>query len=41
MSFKTLDELFKRFPWRSQNKFVPLAKRYGFNEQDAKQFLKK
>ena len=38
--FNTIEELYHSFPWRSQNKFVPLAKRYGFNEQDAKQFLK-
>ena len=40
MNFKTLDELFHKFPWKSQNKFVPLAKRYGFTEQDAKDYLK-
>ncbi len=39
MSFKTIDELFKKYPWRSKSKFVPLAKRYGFTEKEAKDFL--
>ncbi len=38
--FNTIEELFHSFPWKSQNKFVPLAKRYGFSENEAKQFLK-
>ena len=39
--FNTIEELYHSFPWKSQNKFVPLAKRYGFSEQEAKQFLRK
>ena len=36
----TLEELFKRYPWRSKSRFIPLAKKHGFTEQDAKEFLK-
>lgn len=39
-NFKTIDDLFKKYPWKSPNKFIPLAKRYGFSEKDAKTFLK-
>ncbi len=38
--FINLDELYKKFPWRSPQKFVPLAKQYGFTEEAARNFLK-
>lgn len=41
MSYNTLDELFKKYPWKSKSKFVPLAKRYGFTAKDANDFLDK
>ena len=41
LKFNSLDELFAKFRWKTESKFVPLAKRYGFSEKDAKQFLKK
>ena len=41
MTYKTIDELFKKFPWRTPSKFVPLAKRYGFTEEAALNYLKK
>lgn len=37
--FNTLDELHKQYPWRSEEKFIPLAKRYGFTESDAREYL--
>ena len=40
MTFKNIDDLFKTYPWKTQSKFVPLAKRYGFTEQEAKNYLK-
>ena len=39
--FDSLDELFKKYHWRTESKFVPLAKRYGFDPEEAKKFLKK
>ena len=41
MSFKTIDDLYNKFHWRSPAKFIPLAKRYGFKEKEAKEFLNK
>ena len=41
MTYKTIDELFKKFPWKTPSKFVPLAKRYGFTEEAALNYLKK
>lgn len=39
--FKTLMELFSKYPWRSEAKFIPLAKRYGFTDVIViKKFLK-
>lgn len=41
MSFKSLDELFKHYPWKTPSKFIPLANRYGFkNDKEIKLFLK-
>ena len=37
----SLKELFKSFPWRSPSKFIPLAKKHGFTEDEAKEFLKR
>lgn len=39
--FKTINELHSFFPWRSASKFVPLAKRYGFTEEAALDYLRK
>ena len=41
MSFKTIADLYTRFPWKSKSKFIPLAKRYGFKEKEAKEYLNK
>ena len=38
--FINLDQLFKKYPWRSPAKFVPLAKRFGFTEEAARNYLK-
>ena len=39
--FKTLQDLFNEYPWRTPSKFIPLAKRYGFdNKKEVMQFLK-
>ena len=37
--FNTIAELFHSYPWKTPSKFIPLAKRYGFTEQQAKQHL--
>ena len=40
-SYKTLAELHKDFPWKTPEKFIPLARRYGFtNANEVRQFLK-
>ncbi len=39
--FKTIRELHSYYPWKSSSKFVPLAKRYGFSEEEALDYLKK
>ena len=39
MTYRTIEELFNKFPWKTPSKFIPLAKRYGFTEQQAKQHL--
>ncbi len=38
---KTIEELHHFFPWKTPSKFVPLAKRYGFTEEAALNYLKK
>ena len=38
--FESIDQLFKKYPWRTASKFIPLAKRYGFSEEEANRFLK-
>ena len=40
MTYKTIEELYKTFPWKTPSKFVPLAKRYGFTEEAALNYLK-
>ena len=37
--FASIADLFKKYPWRTASKFIPLAKRYGFSEKEAKKFL--
>ena len=37
----SLRELFNRYPWKTASKFLPLAKRHGFSESEAREFLKK
>lgn len=40
-TFKTLDELFQKYQFKTANKFIPLAKKYGFNDEtEIKHFLK-
>lgn len=39
MAFKSIDDLYKYYPWKTPNKFLPLAKRYGFTEQAARRYL--
>ena len=37
---QSLDELFKKYPWKTPAKFIPLARRYGFNdEKEVRKFL--
>ena len=36
----SLRELFDKYQWRSTTKFVSLAKRHGFNESEAKRFIR-
>ena len=39
--YNSLQELFDDFPWKTPGKFIPLAKRFGFtNENEIKAFLK-
>lgn len=38
--YQTLDDLFADYPWRTENKFIPLAKRYGFDEKDARHYIR-
>ena len=41
MEFKTLNDLYAKYPWKTLAKFKPLANRYGFtDEQEIKRFLK-
>ena len=39
--YTNLQQLYKKYPWKTAKKFVPLAKRHGFHEKDAKEFLKR
>ena len=39
MSFKTIEDLYKKYPWKSPNKFIPIAKKYGFTEKAANNYL--
>ena len=39
MSFKTIGDLYKFYPWKSASKFIPIAKKYGFTEKQAKEYL--
>ena len=36
----SLEELYKKYPWRSKSRFIPLAEKHGFTEHEAKEFLK-
>lgn len=36
-----LNELHKKHPWRSINKFGPIAKKYGFSDEEAKEYIAK
>lgn len=37
--FNSVDELHKKYPWKSVQKFGALAKRYGFSMKDVKEFM--
>ena len=39
--YASIEQLYKKYPWKTAKKFVPLAKQHGFKEKDAKEFLKK
>ena len=39
--YASIEQLYKKYPWKTAKKFVPLAKQHGFKEKDAKDFLKK
>ena len=39
--YANIEQLYKKYPWKTEKKFVPLAKKYGFKEKDAKEFLKR
>ena len=41
MTYKTIDDMFKQFPWMTQSRFFPLEKRYGFTEEAVLNYLKK
>ena len=38
--FQNLQQLFNKYPWKSERKFVPLAKKHGFKEKEAREFIK-
>ena len=39
--YESIEELFNSYPWRTPSKFIPLAKKYGFsNENEIRKFLK-
>ena len=39
--YANIEQLYKKYPWKTAKKFVPLAMKHGFKEKDAKEFLKK
>ena len=39
--YANIEQLYKKYPWKTAKKFIPLAKKHGFKEKDAKEFLKK
>ena len=39
--YANIEQLYKKYPWKSFKKFVPLAVKHGFKEKDAKEFLKR
>ena len=39
MTFKSIEDLYKNYPWRTPNKFIPLAKKHGFTAEAAKRYL--
>ena len=38
--FQNLQQLYNKYPWKSERKFVPLAKKHGFKEKEAREFIK-
>ena len=38
-SFKTLDEVYKRYPYNTLSKFQAIARKYGFTNKEAKDYL--
>ena len=38
-SFKSLDELYKRYPYNTLSKFQSIARKYGFTNKEAKHYL--
>ena len=39
--YANIEQLYKKYPWKTAKKFVPLAMKHGFKEKDAKEFLNK
>lgn len=37
--FKTLDEVYKRYPYNTLSKFQSIARKYGFTNKEAKDYL--
>jgi hypothetical protein len=37
--YSSLEELHKRYPWKTFDHLNPLAKRHGFDKKEAKSFL--
>lgn len=37
--YKTLEQLYKDYPWRTKKKFMPIASKYGFSKQEAEEFI--
>ena len=40
MTYKSVQELHNKYKWRSIDKFMPLAKKYGFKENEVRQYFK-
>ena len=39
-SYTNIQQLYNKYPWKSSSKFIPLAIRHGFKENDIRDFLK-